>query len=78
MSFLTIKWHEYISYDVKNKIAKSTNFLYDCRPYLDMYTISVFPFLNYGIEIWDTSKKIHIELQYELQMKITGIISYCI
>ena len=76
-----LKWTEHIKY-IKNKISKSIGIIYKCRYILNkntlcnLYNSFILPYLNYGIEIWGTTKKTYIDLLLKSQKKIVQLISH--
>ena len=70
-----LKWNEHIKY-IRNKISKSIGILYKCKQFLDkktlrnLYNSFVLPYLNYGVEIWGTTKKTYLDPLYKSQKKL--------
>ena len=67
---------------MKNKIAKSNGILYKIRIFLDRKTLAhlcnsfVFPYLIYGIEVWDKTIVVHLDPIIKIQKKIVRTITF--
>ena len=76
-----LSWIEHINF-IRKKLAKAIGIIFKARQCLNshslisLYYSIVYPYLNYGIEVWGSVPKTHLIPLHTLQNRILRIISF--
>ena len=76
-----LSWQNHIDF-IRKKISKAIGIILKARTVLSgrtllgLYYTFLYPYINYGIEVWGNTSKINLDTVFKLQKKVLRIISY--
>ena len=76
-----LNWISHITF-VKNKVAKGIGIIRRARPLLNknalknLYHTFIYPYLTYCVEVWGSTKSVHLSPILLLQKKIIRLITF--